>query len=322
MPTIRDVARHAGVSITTVSYVLNETGTIGGETRQRVLKAAEELNYHPNGFARKLKKNKTHTIGVFISRFGGAFYEEILEGIHSVILETDYELLVCPESRSARRMLLHRQVDGAIVFDSTIADEAILKLASRDFPIVVLDRALHNASILSLLLDNAQGVRQAFAHLYEQGRRRMCFVAGATDSHDNSERMATFLQEAQAQGLTVPVYQGNFTESSGYEAGQHILMEATLPDAVFCANDQMALGLLRAMAERGIHAPQDIAVVGFDDIPLVRYTQPSVSTIGTSRLEWGATAVRQLIGKLDHDASFESCRIATHLIVRQSSCLK
>ena len=118
MTTIKDVARHAGVSITSASYALNGTGTIGTATRKRVLEAAEELNYHPNAFARNLKNKKTHTIGVFITRFGGSFYEEILEGIHDAVLKTDYELLICPESRKIRKILTHRQVDGAIVFDS------------------------------------------------------------------------------------------------------------------------------------------------------------------------------------------------------------
>jgi LacI family transcriptional regulator len=322
MPTIRDVAKHAGVSVTTASYALNDTGSIGDATRQRVLEAAEELNYHPNAFARNLKKRKTHTIGVFISRFGGSFYEEILEGIHNVILETDYELLVCPESRSTRRILLHRQVDGAIVFDSKISNESLEKLASHHFPIVVLDRVLQNDFILPLLLNNSQGVREAFAHLYQQGFRKLAFVAGALDSFDNSERMGTFLAEAEKQNLKVTIYQGSFTEISGYEAAKAIIESRDLPEAVFCANDQMALGFLRAMQEYELKAPEDMALVGFDDIPLIRYTQPSISTIGTSRVEWGATAVRQLIELLEDGTAFQSFRIPTHFIPRQSSNLK
>jgi LacI family transcriptional regulator len=319
MTTIRDVAKRAGVSVTTTSYALNDTGSIGEATRKRVLEAAEELNYHPNAFARHLKQRKTHTIGVFISRFGGSFYEEILEGIHSVILETDYELLVCPESRSTRRMLLHRQVDGAIVFDSKISNEAVLRLASRHFPIVVLDRFLQSEFILPLLLDNPQGVREAFWHLYRQGFRRMSFVAGPMDSFDNAERMATFLSEAEQHHLPVPVYQGNFTEISGYETARTIIQSDDLPEAVFCANDQMAIGFLRAMKEHGLHAPADTAVVGFDDIPLTRYMQPSLSTIGASRFEWGATAVRQLVDFLENETPFSLRRIPTRLLPRQSS---
>lgn len=321
MTTIRDVAKRAGVSITTASYALNETGSIGEATRKRVQEAAEELNYHPNAFARHLKQRKTQTIGVFISRFSGSFYEEILEGIHSVILDTDYELLVCPESRSPRRILLHRQVDGAIVFDSKISNETVLKLASRHFPVVVLDRSLQSEFILPVLLDNPQGVREAFEHLYRQGFRKMSFVAGAMDSFDNAERMATFLSEAEQQKLHVPVYQGNFTEVSGYEAAQTILQSNDHPEAVFCANDQMATGFLRAMNEQGFHAPGDIAVVGFDDIPLTRYMQPSVSTIGTSRFEWGTTAVRQLIEFLENETPFQPYRIPTRFLPRESSSL-
>lgn len=319
MTTLRDVARQAGVSVTTASYVLNNTGNISEATRRRVWQAAEELNYHPNAHARHLKKRKTRTLGVFITRFGGAFYEEILEGIHSVVLETDYELIVSPETRSARRILMHRQVDGAIVFDSKIPDEAVLKLASGRFPIVVLDRLLQNDYLLPLLLDNPTGVREAFAHLYGQGLRRMAFVAGATDSFDNAERMRTFLAEAERHGLRVPVYQGNFTEVSGYHAARAILTNGDLPEAVFCANDQMAMGFLRAMAEQGLRAPDDIAVVGFDDIPLSRYMRPSLSTVGASRFDWGATAIRQLLAFLEEDAPFHPRRMPTRFIPRESS---
>ncbi len=323
MTTIRDVAKRAGVSITTASYALNNKGTIGEATRTRVREAAEELNYAPNAFARHLKKRKTHTLGVFITRFGGAFYEEILEGIHNVILETtDYELLVCPESRSTRRMLLHRQVDGAIVFDSKIPNEAVLKLASHRFPIVVLDRFLQSDFILPLLLDNTTGVRGAFQHLYQQGFRKLAFLAGAVDSFDNAERMAAFLAEADQHGLAVQCYQGRFTEHSGYEVATHIIQTNHRPEAVFCANDQMAIGFLRAMQAHQLRAPEDIAVVGFDDILLSRYMQPSLSTVGASRFEWGTLAVQQLINLLDAEKPFQLQRIPTHFIPRQSSTLK
>lgn len=322
MTTIRDVAKRAGVSVTTASYALNDTGSIGEATRKRVLQAAEELNFHPNAFARHLKRRKTQTIGVFISSFGGSFFEEVLEGIHSVILDSDYELLVCPQSRSTRRILLHRQVDGAIVFDPVIPSEAVMKLASRRFPIVVMDRDVQNEFILPLLLDNPQGVREAFAHLYGQGLRKLIFIAGAVESFDNGERMATFLSEAQQHDLQIPVYQGKFTEISGYEIAKTIIQSNDLPQAVFCANDQMAIGFLRAMKECGLNAPHDIAVVGFDDIPLARYMQPSISTIGASRFEWGMTAVRQLIDFLEHETPFEPHRIPTRFLARQSSTLE
>ncbi|HUF37813.1 MAG TPA: LacI family DNA-binding transcriptional regulator [Anaerolineales bacterium] len=320
MITIKDVARHANVSITSASYALNGTGSISEATRERILKAAEELNYHPNAFARKLKKQKTHTIGVFISRFGGSFYEEILEGIHDAILKTDYELIVSPESRPVRKILTQRQVDGAIVFDSKIESGVIAKLASKWFPIVVLDRFLEVENLFPLLVDNRQGVKEAFYHLYEQGARKISFVSGAADSLDNIERMEAFLKEAKKNRLSVQCYDGDFTEASGYEIAERIVAADDLPEAVFCANDQMAIGFLRAMKENHLKAPDDIAVVGFDDIQIAQYMRPSLSTIGASRFQWGSLAATQMIDFLENGNHFpEPYRIPTRFIPRESS---
>ncbi|ABY37043.1 MAG TPA: LacI family transcriptional regulator [Chloroflexus aurantiacus] len=319
MPTIKDVARRAGVSVTAASYALNRTGTISEETRQRVLQAAEELNYHPNAFARHLKARRSLTIGVFITRFAGAFYEEILDGIHEVILATDYELIVCPETRVERRIFTHRQVDGAIVFDTSIPNEQILRLAGPKFPIVVMDRYLENKFVFPILLDNRQGVVQAFNHLYRQGLRRLAYIAGAPDSFDNNERMQAFLNEATRHHLSLRVYPGNFTEQSGYDAARAIIADGDLPEAVFCANDQMAIGFIRAMHEHGLEAPRDIAVVGCDDIQIARYVQPPLSTIGASRREWGGTAAKWLMRYIEHEETSPPQRIPTTFIVRASS---
>ena len=321
MITIKDVANQAKVSITTASYALNGIGTISAATRQRVLQAAEDLNYHPNAFARNLKKRKTHILGVFITRFSGSFYEDILEGIHDAVLKTDYELIVCPESRSKRNILGQRQVDGAIVFDVKVKNETIIKLASKGYPIVVLDRRLDTDYVFPLLLDNQSGVRQVFNHLYDQGKRRISFVAGAMDSLDNAERMQAFLQEGCKHKLTIPVYQGNFTEESGYAIAQQIIASRDLPEAVFCANDQMAVGFLRAMSEHRLDAPRDIAVVGFDDVLISRYTRPSLSTVGASRLLWGSLAANWLIDFLDNGTPFPDYRIPVNLVPRESSAV-
>lgn len=319
MTTIKDVAKHAKVSITAASYALNSTGTISQETRQRVLAAAEALNYHPNAFARNLKTRKTNTIGVFITRFSGSFYEEILEGIHEAILKSDFDLIVCPESRTIPKLLTQRQVDGAIVFDSKIKSDLLLKLTAKHFPIVALDRYLESDYFLPLLLDNQQGTKEAFYHLYEQGFRRMVFVSGALDSLDNMERTNAFLGEANKHQLAVQHYNGNFTEQSGYQIAKMIISGRDLPEAAFCANDQMAIGFIRAMKEHGLNAPADIAIVGFDDIQLAKYMQPTLSTVGASRTAWGSAAAIQLIHFLAHKNPFQPSRIPTHFIARQSS---
>jgi LacI family transcriptional regulator, galactose operon repressor len=322
MITIKDVAKRANVSITTASYALNGKGKISTATRKRVLEAAEELNYHPNAFAKNLKNKKTHTIGVFITRFGGSFYEDILEGIHDAVLKTDYELIICPETRKVRKILTHRQVDGAIVFDSKIKSETITKLAAKTFPIVVLDRFLQVDYLFPLLVDNDKGAREAFNHLYSQGARRIAFVSGVLDSHDNSERMSAFIDEAQNHNLTVQIFYGNYTEESGYEVAKGIIAAGPLPEAVFCANDQMAIGFIKAMKEHHLNAPDDIAIVGFDDIQVAQYMQPTLSTIGVSRFLWGSSAAKQLIEFLEKGDPFQSYRIPTQLIERESSVKK
>lgn len=319
MTTIKDVAKHARVSVTSASYALNGTGTISEDTRKRVLEAAEELNYHPNAFARHLKKRKTGTIGVFISRFGGSFYEEILEGIHDAVLNTDYELIVCPETRTISKLLTQRQIDGAIVFDSKIKSDIILKLASKIFPIVVLDRYLEADYLFPLLLDNQQGTKEAFYHLYEQGARRISFVSGALDSFDNHERMRAFFREADKNSVPIQRYNGDFTEKSGYAIATMIIKTNELPEAVFCANDQMAIGFIKAMNEHQLNAPDDIAIVGFDDIQMAKYMQPTLSTIGASRFSWGTAAATQLISFLENKNPFHPHRIPTRLIQRESS---
>lgn len=320
MVTIRDVAKRAGVSITAASYALNQTGTISEETRKRILQAAEEINYHPNAFARNLKRRKSLTIGVFISGFAGLFYEDILDGIHNVILQTEYELIVCPESRTVRKVLAHRQVDGAIVFDTQIETDTILKLASKNFPIVVMERYIEAEYILPLLIDNVHGAQQVFHHLYKEGgAREIAFVEGVRDAFDNIERKKTFLAEAARYGVDVPCFEGNFTEQSGYEAAQTSIRSRRLPEAVFCANDQMALGFLRAMHEHGLRAPDDIALVGFDDIILSRYARPAISSVRASRTLWGASAATQLIDFLVQGKPFEARRLPVELIVRASS---
>lgn len=321
MVTIKDVAQRAKVSITSASYALNGIGSISEATRKRVLEAAEELNYHPNAFARNLKKRKTHTLGVFITRFGGSFYEDILEGIHEAVLQTNYELIVCPESHSKRNILAQRQVDGAIIFDTKVKNETIIKLASKGYPIVVLDRQLDVDYVFPLLLDNCGGVKEAFHHLYDQGKRKIYFVAGAMDSLDNAERMKSFLEEGELHGLSIPVFNGNFTAESGYDIANLIIANNDLPDAVFCANDQMAVGFMRALGEHQLSAPRDVAVVGFDDVLISRYTRPSLTTVGASRTLWGSLAATWLIDFLENDQPFPVYRIPVKLIQRESSAI-
>jgi LacI family transcriptional regulator len=319
MATIKDVARLAGVGVSTASYALNGTGTVAEATRKKIQDAAETLNYHPNGSARNLKIRKTHTIGVFISRFGGAFYEDILEGIHEASMKANYELIVCPESSTTHKILTQRQVDGAIIFDSKIRSEILVKLAADDFPIVTLDRVLGVPHTYPLTPDNRQGAIDAFMHLHQQGLTKLAYIQGPQDAYDNAERTEAFLAAASVENLPITVYEGDFTEEGGYKVGKLLISTNDLPQGVFCGNDQMAIGFLRAMHEFGLKAPEDIAVVGFDDITIAKYLNPPLTTVGLSRKDWGSIAARQLIELIEHAKPFRSYKIRVKLIERASS---
>jgi LacI family transcriptional regulator len=158
--------------------------------------------------------------------------------------------------------------------------------------------------------------------LYNQGARRIIFVSGALDSLDNAERMEAFIGEGKKNNLPIQCYYGNFTEESGYDIAKAIIESGELPDAAFCANDQMAIGFIRAMKEKNLKAPDDIAIVGFDDIQVAKYMQPTLSTVGVSRFLWGSLAASHLIDFLENENSFHSYRIPTRLIQRESSTKK
>lgn len=319
--TIKDVALRAGVSVTSASYAINGKGTISQATRKRILEAAEELNYHPYAFARNLKSQKSGTIGVFIGSFGGLFYEDILEGIHSAVLDTDFELIVCPESRPINKHLTQRQVDGAIVFDSKISSKLLLKIASERLPIVVLDRQIDSPYIYPILLDNKSGARAIFQLFYGQGASRLVYLTGASDSMDNKERMQTFLREAKKKGITVQIYQGNFTQEAGYNVGKLMVQTHDIPQAIFCSNDQMAIGFIKAMQAFGVRVPEEVGVAGFDDIAIAQYLQPSLTTVGYSRFAWGQQAASQLIAYIGDGTPMHAVRIPVQLIERESSCI-
>jgi LacI family transcriptional regulator len=317
--TIKDVADHAGVSVTTASYAINGKGTISEATRKRVLRAAEELNYHPNAFARNLKRQKSGTIGVFISRFGGLFYEDILDGIHDTVLDTDFELIVCPESRPINKHLTQRQVDGAIVFDSKISSKLLQNIASERLPLIVLDRNIKSPYIFPILLDNQAGAKAILEHLYARGARRIYYLTGASDSFDNKERMRTFVKEAKKKGVIIQVFKGNFTQEAGYDLGKLTVRSKDLPEAIFCANDQMAIGFIEAMHECSIRVPEEVSVVGFDDIAIAQYMQPALTTVGYSRFAWGQQAAKQLIDYIAYGTPIQSGRIPVTLIEREST---
>lgn len=301
--TLKDVARRAGVSVSTASYSINGSPLITDDTKEKVLSAAKEIGYRPNGLAKNLKEQKTNIIGLFLSGFTGPFFNEMVEGIQDVVMQNKYELMVCATA-DTHRLLVERYVDGAIILNYHIENELLCSIASDKLPCVVLDRELETPNIKSVLLPNEEGSTIIVHYLLGKGHTSLGYIAGSTASYDGEARLRGFIKELERQGIAFferNLIRADFTEVSGYREMNRYLENANheLPTVFVCANDEMALGAMKAIQKQGLRVPEDIAVVGFDDIYMSRFFTPPLTTISVPRKEWGKTAARTLFKMLD-----------------------
>lgn len=308
MPTIKDVAKKAGVSISTASYALNNLPNVHPETKERILAAAKELNYYPNGIARNLKTKRTGSIGVFVYGFSGPIFSEVLEGIRQRLQKNNYNIIVS-SGKSSSNLLLERQVDGAIIFDNGLSDELLLSYASHGLPLYVLDRTLEGDNIYSSVIDNEGLVYQLMTEMIQKGYKAFAYLSGPTDAFNNNHRYDGFKQALKDHGIENYHYMdGDFTIQGGYEAALKMLAEGKKPRFVFCANDESAIGFMQALKEHNIRIPEDIALAGFDNIYLGHYLSPKLTTIGINHTEWGKNVTESLLSiirneqtkKVDH----------------------
>lgn len=323
MATLKDVAKLAGVSVSTASYSINGSALITEETKSKVLNAAKEIGYRPNGLAKNLKEQKTNIIGLFLSGFTGPFFNDMMEGIQDVVMEKGYELVVCA-SVDKHRLLVERYVDGAIILNYHMDNDLLASLASEKLPVVVLDREVKNPFIKNILLPNQLGSAMSVRHLIEKGHTRIGYIAGSEESYDGESRLKGFLSELKIHSIPffdTDLMRADFTELSGYLEMSQFLnrMKGDLPSAMVCANDEMAMGAARAIQEAGLQIPVDIALVGFDDIYVSKYFTPSLSTIEVPRKQWGITAAETLFKMLDGQFDFEPEPLAIKLMARNSS---
>ncbi len=293
--SIKDIAKKAGVSISTVSYALNGSPKVNADTSRRILQIADELNYVPNAAARTLKKRHTMIVGAFITSFEGAFYGELLQGMKDMLNKQGYDLIICSGTQS-HRLLPEGMLDGAIILDATFDSDELLKYANRGHKLVVLDRELKHENISQVLLDNKAGATLAMEYLIESGHRKIYAVTGPTESFDAEQRLqAVRLTVERNHPLEYIEIQGDFTKSSGEEAARRIKDEYSGPAAVFCLNDEMAVGLYHELKKSPYRIGEDIFVVGFDNIETASYLQPQLATIDYSKRRFGAVAAEQLL---------------------------
>jgi LacI family transcriptional regulator len=326
--TIKDVAREAKVSVASVSRVLNGTGGVTPETQKIVREVAARLHYVPDSAARSLITGRTHTIGAVLPDLYGEFFSELIRGIDLAARARGLHLLVSSshdgvEDAAAAVRAMRGRVDGMLIL-SEYVDAAFLDAnLPANLPAVLLNSAVKSARYPVLNIDNRAGAVAMVKHLVEAGRKRVAFIAGPKTNFDAQQRdkgyraaMAKFAPDA-----SLNLVAGDFSEESGYRAGRELLAQKAKPDAVFAANDMMAVGCMLAFKEAGVRVPQDIAVAGFDDILIARYVSPPLSTVQVRIADLGREALERLAGLLnpDHDAPATVHTLGCEIVIRETS---
>lgn len=298
MPTIYDVARHAGVSPATVSRVLNGRSTVDAGLRDRVNAAAAQLGYRPNSLARNLRRSTTNLWAVVISDINNPFFTALVRGVEDVGQGLGYSVVLCNSDENPDkeadylRALLADQISGFIV-SPTSRTENLAALHEAGRAVVAIDRRPRNLAVDTVLVDNEHGAREATTHLIEQGFRRIACITGPARLSTASRRLRGYRSALRAAGIEPdPELErhADFRQRGGYTAMANLLAARPAPDAVFVTNNLMTVGALECLARKGLRAPDDIAIVGFDDIPWADLVIPSLTTVAQPTYELGRTA--------------------------------
>jgi LacI family transcriptional regulator len=326
--TIRDVAREAGVSVATVSRVLNDSGPVRDATRARITEVARRLRYIPNSAARSLSTRQTHTVGVLLPDLHGEFFSEVIRGIDQVVQLQGWHLLVSSSHNEraaieAALRVMRGRVDGLLVMSPDLDAHALSANLPERLPVVLLNCEVEDAPYDSINIDNYAGAYAMMAHLLGLGHRRVALLSGPERNHDARERLRGSQAALAAAGVPCPeelVLAGDFSEASGHAAALRLLQSGERPTALFAANDSMAIGAMSALREVGVVVPTDMSVAGFDDIPIARYVSPPLTTVRVSIPSLGARATERLFEVLRHGGGQQRVQelLSTELVVRGS----
>ena len=349
MSKIFAVAERAGVSISTVSNVLNKTKYVSPELVARVEQAVEELSYEVNPIARSMKKKKTGIIGVITEDMCGVFYPYIVKGINSVATDKGYQVLICDtqgmngnaeafkREKKLFSKLIANRVDGIIFFSSVPREESkqyfeeLRKNGSRNkksIPLVSLERDFTDFGIDSIIFDGYNNAKLAVQHLIDIGCRRLCHITGPAGMEIIKEREDGFLDAIKENNLSFDTSamtaNGDFTHQSGYIAMRSLVERVPDLDGVFCDNDQMAVGAMKVLREMGKRIPDDIKIMGYDDVFLASLVEPSLSTIHIQKRHAGIEAAKLLFARIEADEETEPRTAVGHkmtgaLVIRQST---
>jgi len=334
--TIYDIAGKLNISIATVSRALKDDPVVNKKTRQKVFKAAEEMNYRSNHFARNLRNQKTETIGVIVPKLNSHFMSSVIAGIESVANSNGYNLIISQSSESApkeiasAKTMFNNRVDGLLV--SLAYDTENLShfeiFRRKNIPVIFFDRVMRDDDYTNIIIENKKAAYEATTHLIKQGCKKIVHITASPKQNVYKERLAGYRQALEDHDIKFDkknVIVGNLTLEAGEEAAALLLKMKPLPDGVFVANDNCAVGCMLALKRAGINIPADIAFVGFNNDAVSRVIEPNLSTINYPGYEMGEVAANNLINHLNGTSSIQTTNtiiLRSEFIIRESSLKK
>jgi DNA-binding LacI/PurR family transcriptional regulator len=334
--TIKDLARVAGVSHTTVSRALHDHPAISAETISRVKELAVSMGYIPNATARGLKTRRTRALGVIVSNVDDPFWSEVMYGVDDVLHPAGYSFFVAATHRDEQRekdivqLMVQRGVDGVILLAPQFSSEQSRLLRAYGLPMAIVNNEGAGEYQYLIYNDDVHGIRLVTQHLLELGHRKIAFLGNKLGGRTNTERERGFCEELKTAGVIARkeyIYQSvSGTPDGGYEGGQYLLSLSERPSAIVCYNDYLAVGVYKVLAQAGLRVPQDISVTGFDDITIARYLSPPLTTLHQFKYELGVGAAKIMLEILEQDPDVSGPSLSPRkvslkgeLIVREST---
>lgn len=329
MATMKDIARLAGVSTSTVSHVINKSRFVSDEIAERVNNAAQQLNYAPSALARSLKMNRTKTIGMLVTTSTNPFFGEVVKGVERSCYHQGYNLILCNTEGDNQRMkasintLLQKRVDGLLLMCSTLEGER-LDVFDRypDIPIVVMDWGPILFASDKIQDNSLQGGYMAAKHLIECGHKEIGCITGPLIRHQAQMRYEGYKRALAEAGIAINpdwIVESDFECEGGYQAFEKLYQRGKLPSALFVSNDMMAMGVIQAASQRGLRVPDNLSLIGYDDVHIAKFMTPALTTIHQPKYRLGKAAVDTLLYRLENpDTTAQVVQLEPTLVVRNS----